>query len=120
MMQRRYGRVVNLSALHGSAGFPRQAAVSAASAGVLGFTRAMAREVAPWDITVNAVAPGFIETEWLSATPADVRSWGERIIAMRRAGRPEEVAAAVLFFASRSASYITGQTLSVDGGWKMT
>jgi 3-oxoacyl-[acyl-carrier protein] reductase len=119
MMQRRYGRIVNLSALHGRGGFPGQADYSAATAGVLGLTRATAREVASWNITVNAVAPGLVDTELLAATPENVRSWSEQIIAMRRAGKPEEVAAAVVFLASPLASYITGHTLAVDGGWTM-
>jgi 3-oxoacyl-[acyl-carrier protein] reductase len=119
MMQRRYGRIVNLSALHASGGFPGQADYSAATAGVQGFTRSLAREVAAWSITVNSVAPGFVETELLDAMPGEVRAWGEGIIAMRRAGRPEEVAAAVVFLASSMASYITGHTLAVDGGWRM-
>ncbi|NNJ09405.1 SDR family oxidoreductase [Chloroflexales bacterium ZM16-3] len=119
MMQRRYGRIVNLSALHASGGFPGQADYSAATAGVLGFTRSLAREAAAWSITVNAVAPGFVDTEQLDVLPSEVRAWGEDIIAMRRAGRPEEVSAAVLFLASPLASYITGHTLAVDGGWRM-
>lgn len=119
MMQRRYGRIVNLSALHGRGGFPGQADYSAATAGVLGFTRATAREVAAWKITVNAVAPGLVDTELLEAVPDPVRAWSEQIIAMRRAGTPEEIAAAVVFLASPAASYITGHTLAVDGGWTM-
>lgn len=119
MMQRRYGRIVNLAALHATGGFPGQADYSAATGGVLGMTRSLAREVAAWTITVNAVAPGFVETELLGATPPEVRAWGEQIIAMRRAGRPEEVAAPILFLASPMASYITGHTLAVDGGWTM-
>jgi 3-oxoacyl-[acyl-carrier protein] reductase len=120
MMQRRYGRVVNVAALHGKGGFPGQADYSAATGAVLGFTRAMAREVAAWNITVNAVMPGFIDTEFLEATPEIAREWGVELIAMRRLGRAEEVAAATVFLASPAASYITGQGLVVDGGWTMT
>jgi 3-oxoacyl-[acyl-carrier protein] reductase len=120
MMKARYGRIVNLSALHAVGGGPGQADYSAATGGVLGVTRALAREAAAWNITVNAVTPGLVETEMLSIMPEEERVWGERVIALRRSGRPEEAAAAIVFLASPLASYITGQTLAVDGGWRMT
>jgi 3-oxoacyl-[acyl-carrier protein] reductase len=120
MMQRRYGRIVNVAGLHGVCGFPGRADHCAAMGGVIGFTRAFAREVASWRITVNAVAPGFVETGILDNMPPAVRAWGENTIALRRSGQPEEVAMAAVFLASSHTSYITGQTLSVDGGWTMT
>lgn len=119
MMRRRYGRIVAVAALHGLAGGPQQADFSAATGGILGLVRTLAREAAPWNITVNAVAPGLIETPQLATIPDEMRRWGERVIALRRIGRPEEVAAAIVFLASPLASYITGQTLVVDGGWRM-
>ncbi|MGB9750933.1 MAG: beta-ketoacyl-ACP reductase [Roseiflexus castenholzii] len=119
MMRRRYGRVVAVAALHGLAGGPQQADFSAATGGVFGLVRTLAREAAPWNITVNAVAPGLIETPQLATIPEEMRRWGEQVIALRRVGKPEEVAAAIVFLASPLASYITGQTLVVDGGWRM-
>ncbi|MBC8161401.1 MAG: SDR family oxidoreductase [Roseiflexaceae bacterium] len=120
MMKRRSGRIVNVAALHGVAGSPEQADYSAATGGVLGLTRALARETAAWNITVNAVAPGLIATEQLEVLPAERRAWAEQIIALRRIGTPDEAAAAAVFLASPLASYITGQTIYVDGGWRMT
>jgi 3-oxoacyl-[acyl-carrier protein] reductase len=119
MMRRRYGRIVTIAALHGVAGGPMQAAYSAATGAALGLTRALAREAAPWAITVNAVTPGLVATPMLAVIPPDQQAWGEQVIALRRVGQPEEVAAAALFLASPLASYITGVTLPVDGGWRM-
>jgi 3-oxoacyl-[acyl-carrier protein] reductase len=119
MMKRRYGRIVHVAALHGVAGGPMQADYSAATGGVLGFTRALAREAAPWSITVNAITPGLVETEQLAVIPAEQRAWGEQVIALRRVARPEEVAAVAVFLASPLASYVTGATIPVDGGWRM-
>lgn len=120
MMRRRYGRIVNVAALHAVGGGFNQVDFSAAMGGVLGLTRALAREVASWSITVNAVMPGLVDDELIDVMPADQRAWGEQIIALRRVGQPEEVAAGVVFLASSLASYITGQTLAIDGGWRMT
>lgn len=119
MMKRRSGRIVNVAALHGVAGGPMQADYSAATGAVLGLTRALAREAAPWGITANAIVPGLIETEQLLVIPPEQRAWGEHVIALRRVARPEEVAAAAIFLASPLASYITGVSLPVDGGWRM-
>lgn len=119
MMRRHYGRIVNVSALHGLAGGPMQADFSASTGGIFGLTRSLARESAAWQITVNAVAAGLITTNMLNVLPEQEREWGERIMALRRSGKPEEAAAAIVFLASPLASYITGQVLSVDGGWRM-
>lgn len=119
MMKRRYGRIVQVAALHGVAGGPMQADYSAATGGILGLTRALAREAAPWNITVNAIVPGLIDTEQLDTIPPEQRAWGEHVIALRRVAQPEEVAAAAVFLASSLASYITGVALPVDGGWRM-
>ena len=119
MMKRRYGRIVQIAALHGLAGGPMQADYSAATGGILGLTRALAREAAPWNITVNAIVPGLIDTEQLNVIPSEQRTWGEKVIALRRVAQPEEVASAAVFLASSLASYITGVTLPVDGGWRM-
>jgi 3-oxoacyl-[acyl-carrier protein] reductase len=119
MMRQRYGRIVNLASLFGTSGGFDQADHAAAMGGVIGMTRAAARELAPWNITVNAVAPGLISGPELEVLSPDFIEWGQRIIALRRTGSPEEVAGAVCFLASAHASYITGQILTVDGGWRI-
>jgi 2-hydroxycyclohexanecarboxyl-CoA dehydrogenase len=126
MQERRRGRIVNVASEAGRIGSHGSTIYSAAKAGVIGFTKALARESARYDITVNAIAPGPIETPLLMAAPEALGELGERIVetmvgstALRRIGQPEEVAAAIAFFASDDAAYVTGETLGVSGGMGM-
>jgi 3-oxoacyl-[acyl-carrier protein] reductase len=112
MLKARYGRIVNIASVVGPRANAGQANYAAAKAGLIGFTKTVSHEVARRGITVNAVAPGFIETDMTKDVPADV----VKAVPARRAGKPEEVAAAVRFLASDEASYVTGTTLFVDGG----
>ena len=116
MMRRRYGRIVNITSIAGIMGNAGQSNYSASKAGQIGFTKALAREVASRNITVNAVAPGFIETDIWDTVPETAREGLMGLIPLGRIGQAEEVAKAVVFLASDGASYITGHVLVVDGG----
>jgi 3-oxoacyl-[acyl-carrier protein] reductase len=119
MMKQRYGRIVNISSVSGQAGQAGQTNYSASKAGVIGFTKALAREVASRHITVNAVAPGFIPTSLTNDLSEVLKNSIIGATPAGRMGKPEEIAAAVVFLASEEASYITGQVLAVDGGMAM-
>ena len=119
MMKQRYGRIVSVSSVSGLVGQAGQANYSASKAGVIGFTKAIAREVASRGITVNAVAPGLVPTTLTADLPEDVRDYIIKVTPMARLGKPEEIAYAVAFLASDEAAYITGQVIAVDGGMTM-
>ncbi|MFV0662430.1 3-oxoacyl-ACP reductase FabG [Denitromonas sp.] len=119
MMKARHGRIINVTSVVASSGNPGQANYAAAKAGVAGMARALARELGSRTITVNCVAPGFIDTDMTRALPDAAREALTGQIAAGRLGRPEEVAAAVGFLASPAASYVTGTTLHVNGGMYM-
>lgn len=119
MMKQRYGRIVNLSSVTGLMGNMGQTNYAAAKAGILGMTKSYAREVASRGITVNAVAPGFIDTDMTEAMPEGAKDKIVTGIPMGRTGKPEDVAEAVVFLTSEQAGYITGEVLRVDGGMAM-
>jgi 3-oxoacyl-[acyl-carrier protein] reductase len=116
MMQGRYGRIINIASISGLTGNAGQANYSASKAGVIGMTRTVAKELASRKITVNAIAPGFIETEMTDALGPVVLEEVKKRIPAKRVGRAEEIAFGALFLASEAASYITGQVLTIDGG----
>lgn len=119
MMKNRYGRIVNIGSVVGTTGNPGQANYCAAKAGLIGFTKALAKEIASRGVTVNAVAPGFIDTDMTKALTDEQRERIFDTIPAARLGKPEEIAAAVSFLASEQAGYITGETIHVNGGMSM-
>jgi 3-oxoacyl-[acyl-carrier protein] reductase len=116
MMKRRSGRIINITSVVGISGNKGQANYAASKAGLIGLTKSVAKEYAARNILVNAVAPGYVETDMTSGLPDEARAAMLGGVALGRAGRPEDVAGAVLFLASDLAGYITGQVLAVDGG----
>ncbi|CAD6878517.1 3-oxoacyl-[acyl-carrier protein] reductase (EC 1.1.1.100) [Methylomonas albis] len=119
MMKVRYGRIINISSVVGSTGNAGQANYAAAKAGMIGFAKSMAKEVGSRGITVNTVSPGFIDTDMTKELSEDIKNALLGSIALGRLGQPQEIAHAVSFLASEQASYITGETLHVNGGMYM-
>ena len=119
MMKARKGRIISIASVVGVTGNPGQANYAAAKAGIIGFTKSLAREVASRNITVNAVAPGFIDTDMTRGLPEDQKQQLLQQIPLQRLGLAEEIAAAVAFLVSPNSAYITGQTLHVNGGMYM-
>jgi len=119
MMRKRYGRIINITSVAGEMGNPGQTNYSASKAGQIGFTKALAREVAARNITVNAIAAGYIDTDIWADVPEEARQAALSIIPLGRKGLPQEIAFGVAFLASEQAAYITGQVLGIDGGMAM-
>ena len=119
MLKERWGRIINISSVVAEAGNPGQSNYVASKAGLIGLTKSIAQEMASRNITVNAIAPGFIETDMTAVLSDELKTKMLAQIPLRRLGKPEDVAAAVRFLASEEASYITGHVLDVNGGMYM-
>jgi 3-oxoacyl-[acyl-carrier protein] reductase len=119
MMKQRYGRIVNISSISGVVGQAGQTNYSSSKAGLIGFTKALAKEVGSRNITVNAVAPGFIETVLTADLPQEIKETGIKMTPLGKFGQPEDIANAVAFLVSDEAAFITGEVLKVDGGLAM-
>jgi len=119
MMKARAGRIINISSVVALLGNAGQSNYAAAKAGIIGFSKSLARELASRNVTVNVIAPGFIDTEMTAALPENARQELQKRIPLGRIGRTDEIAAAVQFIASNEAAYITGQVISIDGGMSM-
>ena len=116
MIKQRWGRIINIGSVVGLAGNPGQSNYAAVKAGLIGFTRSVAKELAARNITVNMVAPGYLVTDVTENLPDETKEYLTSMIPMKRRGQPEEIADAVAFLAGEKSTYITGQTLNVDGG----
>ncbi len=116
MLKQKYGRIVNMSSVAGVVGNPGQTNYSASKAGIIGFSKAMAKEYGAKNIAVNVVAPGYVPTDLTNNLPPDIKAGILKFVALQRMGTPEEIANVVAFLASDDASYITGQVITVDGG----
>jgi 3-oxoacyl-[acyl-carrier protein] reductase len=119
MVRARYGRIVNISSVSGVVGNPGQSNYAASKAGVIGFSKSVAKELARRNITCNVIAPGFITTDMTEVLPDKIKEEYKQLIPCRRFGEPADIAAAVAYFASPASQYVTGQVLSVDGGLSM-
>ena len=116
LIKQKSGVIINISSVSGMMGLPRQTNYSASKAGIIGFTKSLAKEVAPYNVRVNAVAPGFIETDMLDDLNEEYINQVKKQVPLARFGRPEEIAKAVRFLASDDAAYVTGHTFVIDGG----
>jgi len=119
MMRQRWGRIINISSVAGLVGNPGQSNYAAAKAGLIGFTKSVAKEMASRNITANAIAPGFVTTELTEKLTDEQKGAVMMVVPLGRAGTPEEIAPAAVFFASEEAAYVTGSVLAVDGGLVM-